>query len=70
MVYITFNSLFMLLLCYQMRKKCTVQHGQNGLVLKELDLLKDDANVYKLIGPVRPRSMPMSARGSNTSQLN
>ncbi|KAH1044377.1 hypothetical protein GYH30_025912 [Glycine max] len=42
MVYITFNSLFMLLLCYQMRKKCTVQHGQNGLVLKELDLLKED----------------------------
>ncbi|KAL2615059.1 hypothetical protein AAZV13_08G043200 [Glycine max] len=35
-----------------MRKKYTVQLGENELVLKELDLLKDDANVYKLIGPV------------------
>ncbi|KAG4999290.1 hypothetical protein JHK87_020362 [Glycine soja] len=37
---------------HQMRKKYTVQLGENELVLKELDLLKDDANVYKLIGPV------------------
>ncbi|XP_020221162.1 prefoldin subunit 6 [Cajanus cajan] len=37
---------------HQMRKKYTVQLGENELVLKELDLLKEDANVYKLIGPV------------------
>ncbi|KAF1873173.1 hypothetical protein Lal_00016310 [Lupinus albus] len=37
---------------HQVRKKYTVQLGENELVLKELDLLKDDANVYKLIGPV------------------
>ncbi|XP_050234675.1 prefoldin subunit 6 [Mercurialis annua] len=37
---------------HQVRKKYTVQLGENELVLKELDLLNDGANVYKLIGPV------------------
>ncbi|KAL0534927.1 hypothetical protein IC582_029231 [Cucumis melo] len=37
---------------HQVRKKYTVQLGENELVLKELDLLQDDTNVYKLIGPV------------------
>ncbi|KAK9047636.1 hypothetical protein V6N11_053475 [Hibiscus sabdariffa] len=35
-----------------LRKKYTIQLGENELVLKELDLLNEDANVYKLIGPV------------------
>ncbi|KAL8152267.1 LOW QUALITY PROTEIN: hypothetical protein V2J09_010027 [Rumex salicifolius] len=34
------------------RRKYTVQLGENELVLKELELLNEDANVYKLIGPV------------------
>ncbi|KAM7270214.1 hypothetical protein ACFE04_029428 [Oxalis oulophora] len=37
---------------HQVRKKYTIQLGENELVLKELDLLEEDANVYKLIGPV------------------
>ncbi|KAK4707337.1 hypothetical protein R3W88_033111 [Solanum pinnatisectum] len=37
---------------HQIRKKYTIQLGENELVLKELDLLNEDANVYKLIGPV------------------
>ncbi|KAI6705858.1 hypothetical protein NL676_008820 [Syzygium grande] len=37
---------------HQVRKKYTIQLGENELVLKELDLLNEDANVYKLIGPV------------------
>ncbi|GAV76093.1 Prefoldin_2 domain-containing protein [Cephalotus follicularis] len=37
---------------HQVRKKYTIQLGENELVLKELDLLDKDANVYKLIGPV------------------
>ncbi|KAI3697533.1 hypothetical protein L6452_30626 [Arctium lappa] len=37
---------------HQVRKKYTIQLGENELVLKELDLLSEDANVYKLIGPV------------------
>ncbi|KAH6773537.1 prefoldin 6 [Perilla frutescens var. hirtella] len=36
----------------EVRKKYTIQLGENELVLKELDLLKEDTNVYKLIGPV------------------
>ncbi|XP_010540566.1 PREDICTED: prefoldin subunit 6-like [Tarenaya hassleriana] len=37
---------------HQLRKKYTIQLGENELVLKELDLLEEGANVYKLIGPV------------------
>ncbi|GAB2278289.1 Prefoldin subunit 6 [Dionaea muscipula] len=37
---------------HEVRKKYTVQLGENELVLKELELLKKDGNVYKLIGPV------------------
>ncbi|EOY27715.1 Prefoldin 6 isoform 2 [Theobroma cacao] len=37
---------------HQVKKKYTIQLGENELVLKELDLLNEDANVYKLIGPV------------------
>ncbi|XP_054794064.1 prefoldin subunit 6 [Prosopis cineraria] len=37
---------------HQLRKKYTIQLGENELVLKELDLLTEGANVYKLIGPV------------------
>ncbi|KAE8655326.1 Prefoldin subunit 6 [Hibiscus syriacus] len=37
---------------HQVRKKYTIQLGENELVLKELGLLNEDANVYKLIGPV------------------
>ncbi|XP_075482239.1 prefoldin subunit 6-like isoform X2 [Primulina tabacum] len=37
---------------HQIRKKYTIQLGENELVLKELDLLTAEANVYKLIGPV------------------
>ncbi|KAK9116365.1 hypothetical protein Sjap_015312 [Stephania japonica] len=37
---------------HQVRKKYTIQLGENELVLKELDLLDEDANVFKLIGPV------------------
>ncbi|KAH6790221.1 prefoldin 6 [Perilla frutescens var. hirtella] len=36
----------------EVRKKYTIQLGENELVLKELDLLNEDTNVYKLIGPV------------------
>ncbi|CAN1227365.1 Prefoldin subunit 6, partial [Linum grandiflorum] len=37
---------------HQVRKKYTIQLGENELVLKELELLREDANVFKLIGPV------------------
>ncbi|XP_042491687.1 prefoldin subunit 6 [Macadamia integrifolia] len=37
---------------HQVRKKYTIQLGENELVLKELDLLNENANVFKLMGPV------------------
>ncbi|KAI0492920.1 hypothetical protein KFK09_027196 [Dendrobium nobile] len=37
---------------HQVRKQYTIQLGENELVLKELDILSEGANVYKLIGPV------------------
>ncbi|XP_077227957.1 prefoldin 6 [Tasmannia lanceolata] len=37
---------------HQVRKQYTIQLGENELVLKELDLLNENANVFKLIGPV------------------
>ncbi|PKI74352.1 hypothetical protein CRG98_005232 [Punica granatum] len=37
---------------HQRRKTYTIQLGENELVQKELDLLNEGANVYKLIGPV------------------
>ncbi|KAG1335229.1 prefoldin subunit 6 [Cocos nucifera] len=37
---------------HQVRKQYTIQLGENELVLKELELLNENANVYKLIGPV------------------
>uniref|UniRef100_A0A0D6R309 Prefoldin subunit 6 n=1 Tax=Araucaria cunninghamii TaxID=56994 RepID=A0A0D6R309_ARACU len=37
---------------HQVRKQYTIQHGENEMVQKELEFLNEDANVYKLIGPV------------------
>ncbi|CAL9055078.1 unnamed protein product, partial [Musa banksii] len=37
---------------HQVRKQYTIQLGENELVLKELELLNENSNVYKLIGPV------------------
>ncbi|CAK9273481.1 unnamed protein product [Sphagnum jensenii] len=37
---------------HQVRRQYTVQHGENEMVQKELELLEEDANVFKLIGPV------------------
>ncbi|KAG6510226.1 hypothetical protein ZIOFF_028235 [Zingiber officinale] len=37
---------------HQVRKQYTIQLGENELVLKELELLNENSNVFKLIGPV------------------
>lgn len=36
----------------QVRHQYTIQHDQKKMVIKELELLDDEANVYKLIGPL------------------
>eukprot|EP00246_Nothoceros_aenigmaticus_P003016 TRINITY_DN1394_c0_g1_i1.p1 TRINITY_DN1394_c0_g1~~TRINITY_DN1394_c0_g1_i1.p1 ORF type:complete len:143 (+),score=41.88 TRINITY_DN1394_c0_g1_i1:43-429(+) len=37
---------------HQVRRQYTIQHGENEMVQKELELLEEDANVFKLIAPV------------------
>ncbi|XP_009421262.3 prefoldin subunit 6 isoform X1 [Musa acuminata AAA Group] len=37
---------------HQVRKQYTIRLGENELVLTELELLNENSNVYKLIGPV------------------
>ncbi|XP_066365113.1 prefoldin subunit 6-like [Miscanthus floridulus] len=37
---------------HQVRRQYTIQVGENELVLKELELLSDGADVYRVIGPV------------------
>ncbi|PQM40326.1 prefoldin subunit 6 [Prunus yedoensis var. nudiflora] len=45
-------------------EKYTIQLGENELVLKELDLLSEDANVFKLIGPVLVKQDLAEARAN------
>ncbi|KAF9619374.1 hypothetical protein IFM89_006561 [Coptis chinensis] len=49
---------------HEVRKKYTIQLGENEIVLKELDLVKEDANVYKLIGPVLVKQDVMEANAN------
>ncbi|KAK8923963.1 hypothetical protein KSP39_PZI019541 [Platanthera zijinensis] len=49
---------------HQVRKQYTIQLGENELVLKELDLLNEAANVYKLIGPVLVKQDLAEARAN------
>lgn len=49
---------------HQVRKQYTIQLGENELVLKELDLLNESANVYKLIGPVLVKQDLAEARAN------
>ncbi|KAL6888990.1 hypothetical protein ACP4OV_010016 [Aristida adscensionis] len=49
---------------HQVRKQYTIQVGENELVLKELELLGDGANVYKLIGPVLVKQDLAEARAN------
>ncbi|XP_027115058.1 prefoldin subunit 6 [Coffea arabica] len=49
---------------HQVRKKYTIQLGENELVLKELELLMEDANVFKLIGPVLVKQDLAEARAN------
>lgn len=47
---------------HQMRRQYTVQHNENELVQKELELLEEDAAVFKLIGPVLVRQDLVEAK--------
>ncbi|CAM6129837.1 unnamed protein product [Calypogeia fissa] len=47
---------------HQVRRQYTIQHGENEMVLKELELLDEEANVFKLIGPVLVKQDLVEAR--------
>eukprot|EP00850_Spirogloea_muscicola_P024367 SM000701S21273 [mRNA] locus=s701:97:1099:+ [translate_table: standard] len=52
-----------------MRKQYTIQHSENDMVQKELELLEDDAAVYKLIGPVLVRQDLVEARANVAKRI-
>ncbi|XP_024360512.1 prefoldin subunit 6 [Physcomitrium patens] len=54
---------------HQVRRQYTVQHGENEMVQKELELLEDDANVYKLIGPVLVKQDLAEAKANVNKRL-
>lgn len=54
---------------HQVRRQYTVQHGENEMVQKELELLDDDANVYKLIGPVLVKQDLAEAKANVNKRL-
>lgn len=54
---------------HQVRRQYTVQHGENEMVQKELELLDDDANVFKLIGPVLVKQDLAEAKANVNKRL-
>ena len=54
------------------RQQAQQQLSENEMVLKELELLEDEAKVYKLVGPVLMKQDLVEARGNvekDTSDL-
>ncbi|GAB4824007.1 hypothetical protein N2152v2_011053 [Parachlorella kessleri] len=54
---------------HRARQQFMQQQYENEVVLKELGLLQDDANVYKLIGPVLVKQDPVEARSNVEKRL-
>lgn len=54
---------------HQMRRQYTVQHNENELVQKELELLEEDAAVFKLVGPVLVRQDLVEAKANVSKRI-
>lgn len=54
---------------HSLRRNCLQQQHENEMVLQELKLLAEDANVYKMIGPVLVRQDTMEARSNVSKRL-
>ncbi|KAJ7551089.1 hypothetical protein O6H91_07G133400 [Diphasiastrum complanatum] len=54
---------------HQVRRQYTIQHGENEMVQKELELLDEDANVYKLIGPVLVKQDLVEAKANVNKRI-
>jgi len=53
----------------QISRQYAAQHSENEMVLKELDILEDDATVYKLIGPVLVKQDLIEAKANVTKRI-
>eukprot|EP00894_Picocystis_sp_ML_P002291 jgi/Pico_ML_1/52808/g3461.t2 len=53
--------------CFERRQKYSQQLNESEMVLKELELLDDEANVYKLVGPALIKQDLVEAK-SNVSK--
>ena len=51
------------------RQQAQQQLSENEMVLKELELLEDEAKVYKLVGPVLMKQDLVEARGNVEKRL-
>ncbi|EFJ31529.1 hypothetical protein SELMODRAFT_87211 [Selaginella moellendorffii] len=54
---------------HQVRRQYTIQQGENEMVIKELELLKEDANVFKLIGPVLVKQDLVEAKANVNKRI-
>mmetsp|Transcript_10428 Transcript_10428/g.33713 ORF Transcript_10428/g.33713 Transcript_10428/m.33713 type:complete len:87 (-) Transcript_10428:116-376(-) len=45
------------------------QQSENDMVLKELEVINEDANVYKLVGPVLVKQDMMEAKANVSKRL-
>ncbi|CAI5531580.1 unnamed protein product [Closterium sp. Naga37s-1] len=54
---------------HKVRRQYSLQLNENEMVQKELDLLEEDARVFKLIGPVLVPQDPSTSRFPLVSQL-
>lgn len=54
---------------HQVRRQYTIQQGENEMVQKELELLEEDTNVYKLIGPVLVKQDLVEAKANVNKRI-
>ncbi|GMH33021.1 hypothetical protein BSKO_00855 [Bryopsis sp. KO-2023] len=54
---------------HQTRQQLIQQKSENEMVLEELALFSDDANVYKLIGPALIKQDPIEAKANVSKRI-
>ncbi|KAI5077678.1 hypothetical protein GOP47_0007502 [Adiantum capillus-veneris] len=54
---------------HQVRRQYTIQQGENEMVQKELELLDEDTNVFKLIGPVLVKQDLVEAKANVNKRI-
>lgn len=54
---------------YSARQTFLQQEHENQLVLQELDLLDEDSNIFKLIGPILVKQDPLEAKSNVKKRL-